>query len=46
MPNLEIKGRHDVLTPRHEALVFEKTVTTPEQPDLLTKSRWNSGFHG
>jgi hypothetical protein len=27
--NLEQKGRHDVFTPRHEALVFKEPVATP-----------------
>jgi hypothetical protein len=27
--NLKLKGRHDVFTPRHEALVFKEAVATP-----------------
>jgi len=39
--DLELKRRHYILTPSHEALVLEEAVTTPEEPDLFTKSGWN-----
>lgn len=45
MPNVEIKHRHDILTPPHVALTF---VDAPRmaQPDLFTESLGNVGFCG
>lgn len=38
MSDLEIKGRHDVFTPRHETLVLKKAVATPSEPYLFAQS--------
>jgi len=36
MADLEGKGGHHILTPRHKALVLEVLISAPEQPDLLS----------
>jgi len=36
MGHMKLEGRHDVFTPRHEALVFEKPITAERQPNLFT----------
>jgi hypothetical protein len=43
--NLEREGRHHILAPRHEALVFKEAIAAPQKPDLLTESPGNLGFH-
>jgi len=36
MANLELKGRHDVFAPRHEALVLKEAIAAPHEPHLLS----------
>jgi hypothetical protein len=43
--NLKLKRRHDVLTPRHEALVFKEAVSAPQKPYLLTERARDFRLH-
>jgi hypothetical protein len=45
MADLEGKGGHHILTPRHEALALEVLISTPEQPDLLSQGARNLILH-
>jgi hypothetical protein len=45
MANMKTKWRHDVFTPRHEALVFKEPVTTPQDPYLLSERTRDFYFH-
>jgi hypothetical protein len=45
MTDLELKGRHDVFTPRHEALVLKETVATPHEPYLFPQRTWYFSLH-